>query len=179
MSELPPEAVPEPVPPLEPAPVEPQPVEPQPRRPSFRAGKAFAAFALLIGAQFFAGMGVILVAIIVAVSAGANVGDPQLITTLIQQWDVALIAATALISVVTVFVIARIWAWDLVHDRSDAGLGVRSVPKRTSLIAAALGVGIAAAYFGLMQLVPTIQPRRSVRSRSSQPAVRCNASSSP
>ncbi len=152
MSELPPDAVPEPVPPPEPIP--PEPIELQPARPSFRAGKAFAAFALLIGAQFLAGMGVILIAMIVAVAGGANFGDPQLVTRVMRQWDVPVIAASAFISAISVLVAARIWAWDLVRDRSDAGLGVRSVPKRTWLIAAAAGVGIAAFYFGLIQLVP-------------------------
>jgi membrane protease YdiL (CAAX protease family) len=157
MSELPPDDVPE-LPPQDvpelPPTTEPEPQPEPPPRPSFRAGKASASFALLIAGQFFTGIAVILIALIAAMGTGA-VADSKFVDGLVKRWEVPLIAATVFVSAIVAYVATRIWAWDLVRDRSDEGLGLRRVPRRWLLIAAGTGVAIAFCYFAVaMWLVP-------------------------
>src|SRR5215213_309510 len=121
--ELPPEDVPELPPEVERQP-EPAPEPQPPPRPSFRAGKAFASFALVLGGQFFTGIAVVILALIVAASTGTKFDG------LAGPWEAPTIAATVVISAIMAYVAARIWAWDLVRDRGDGGLGLRRVPHR-------------------------------------------------
>jgi membrane protease YdiL (CAAX protease family) len=152
--ELPPDPIPEPAPPPDVAPL-----PPQPRPPHFGAGKAFASFALMFGAQFFTGLLVIVVAVIVAVAAGENVSGPQFMNKVMRTWDVPLIVGSALVTALTAWVCARIWAWDLVRDRTETGLGLRRVASKWIGIAAATGITVALCYFAVASWLVPFDPK--------------------
>ncbi|MEA2462908.1 MAG: protease family protein [Acidobacteriota bacterium] len=170
MSDLPPDSTPELPPPdvTEPPPTdipelppvtEPEPDPPQPKRASFRAGKAFAAFALTIGGQFFAGIAVMVVALIVAAATGASLGNSKVIERLMKRWEVPLIVASVLFTALMTYVAARIWAWDLVRDRTEAGLGLRRTSRRWILIAVGIGIVVALCFFAVATWLVPFDPK--------------------
>ncbi len=118
----------------------------EPSGPTFGALKATIAFVLLFGAQFFTGAVVIVVATIVALARGRNVNDPGFANQLTGEMMVPLLLAAAVVSSVVVFIVARVWAWHLVGDKSSVGLGMVAPRSRHILSWAAGGAVVAAAY---------------------------------
>jgi membrane protease YdiL (CAAX protease family) len=143
MSEVFPEAAPE----LPPLPEEPP-------RETFTATKAFVTFALVMLGQFIAGFAVILAGMIAGAIAGQNVADSKFIDGLMTKMQAPLLIAVILVSTIVVAVVTRIWAWNLAHDRSDEGLGVRGLPGGVLAVHVAIGFVIALVYLGLSRLIP-------------------------
>ncbi|HYK05644.1 MAG TPA: CPBP family glutamic-type intramembrane protease [Thermoanaerobaculia bacterium] len=156
VTEPPPTDIPELPPVTEP---EPEPEPPQPKRPSFRAGKAFATFALTIAGQFFTGIAVIVIAMLVAAATGAPFADSKFIEGLMKRWEVPLIVATVLVTALMTWVATRIWAWDLFRDRTEAGLGLRRTSSRWTLVGAGTGVAVAFCYFAIATWFVPFDPK--------------------
>lgn len=121
----------------------------------FGALKAAVALVLLVLVQFFTGIAVFIVAMIVAVAQGRDVANRTFANELINEITVPLLLVTALVSTLTVFVIARIWAWQMVRDTSSAGVGLTPATLTQILGWFCAGALVAAIYvFVALRIVP-------------------------
>ncbi|HEY0155842.1 MAG TPA: CPBP family intramembrane glutamic endopeptidase [Thermoanaerobaculia bacterium] len=121
----------------------------------FGAGKAIASFLLLLISQVLVGIAVIVLTLIVAVVRGENIADEQVMGRLLQDTQAVTLLAASIASVLVVYLIARLWAWPLVLDRSANGIGFRPAPYRYVAAAAGVGVVLGVCYLSVVQwLVP-------------------------
>jgi len=125
---------------------------------TFGAAKAFATIALVFLAQTQAGIHVIVVAVIIALGRGENVEDAAFAQTLLSRSMPALLLASALVSAMIVFVIARVWARPILRDTSNAGVGL--VRARLTLMVCWGGAGalLAAAFIAFASWVLPFDP---------------------
>lgn len=123
--------------------------------PRFGAGKAFAAFGLLLAGQFAAGLTVILVATIVALVRGSDPSDPRFMTLVTAQANAPLLLAAGIISTAVVLGVARFWAWPLVTDKGSSGIGLVATSTRNVVAGGFFGAVMAAGYLAVAHwLVP-------------------------
>lgn len=128
--------------------------------PRFGAAKAFAAVGLLLFAQLVAGVWVIVAAMLFSMAGGASVTDTKFMDGLVASSMTPTIGVASLVSMIVAYVIARFWAWHLVIDPTDDGLGVRRVPARRLVLWFLCGAVLAAVYLGATQWLP---PSRDVQ----------------
>ena len=124
-------------------------------KPKFGAALALASYAMLVAAQFLAGVVVMLLGMFVFIARGQDPNGAAFTKELVGQVMVPMLIGAATVSTIVAFVAARVWAWDLVTDRSSSGIGL--VPARREQITAAIFVGVvcAAAYLAVsVWLVP-------------------------
>lgn len=127
----------------------------EPPAPVFGALKAGVAFVLLLLVQFFTGIAVFIVATIVAIAQGRDVADRSFANELLSEITAPLLLVTAIMSTLTVFVIARTWAWHMVRDTSSSGVGVTPAPLTQILSWFCAGAFVAAIYvFVALRIVP-------------------------
>jgi membrane protease YdiL (CAAX protease family) len=121
--------------------------------PKFGAGKAILAFVVLLGAQFVAGVAVMVVAVVMAVFRGRDFSDPKLIGQLTSSTTAALLLVSGAASALAALLVARLWAWELVRDTTEAGLGLKRTSMSHVLRASAVGITLAVAYLSVMTWV--------------------------
>jgi uncharacterized protein len=127
------------------------PIAPKPR---FGAGLALASFGMLVGGQFLTGVFVLTQAMLVWFARGKDPSSAAQMKLLIDQAIVPTLLAAATVSMVTGFVVARLWAWDLVFDRSPEGIGLVRASWRTVAVAAFIGAVASVLYLSSTILVP-------------------------
>lgn len=121
-----------------------------PLKPKFGAGKAILAFFILLGTQFLAGIAVMIAAMIVAVLRGESLTDPSVPNRIASAAAPALLIVSGVASVLAVLMITRLWAWQLVRDTSDAGIGVTRPRRRHLLVASAAGIVLGVSYVSVV-----------------------------
>lgn len=122
---------------------------------SFGAAKASLSFVLLFVSQATAGAVLMVFSVLVAMAKGQDAGDPQFAAQLTRQIMVPLLISGAVVSVVVIFAAARLWAWDLVFDTSNNGIGLTRAARVQLLSWALFGVALAATYLSVGRwLVP-------------------------
>ena len=108
---------------------------------------------MLFVAQSVAGGVVLFTAAVVGVAKGGNPGDPAFVPQLTRQVMVPLLIASGVVSGIVIFVAARLWAWEVVFDRSANGIGLKPV-KREQLFAWSLvGCAVAALFLAVIRWV--------------------------
>jgi membrane protease YdiL (CAAX protease family) len=105
--------------------------------------------AMFLGVQFIAGIVIVIIWIIIAMAHGENPTDPSFAPRLAAKANVSLLLGGGLASALAVFAISRLWAWNLIRDKTNNGVGiVASTTRKTLLwgfIGASLGCGYVAA----------------------------------
>jgi len=121
-------------------------------RPPFTALHALLSFALVFLAQVVAGFGVVFAAVIVKMASGENVSESGAMRQLTESLGIPLLLASAWISAAVLIVVLRAWAWPLVPDRTDEGLGLVAPARNQILALALIGVACAGTYLALISL---------------------------
>jgi len=129
-----------------------------PSSPPFGAGKAFASLGLFLLAQFMVGFVVMIGAILVALASGADPNRPEFTHRVTGSTMVPLLISSAVVSIVMVYAASRLWAWPLVLDRTDRGLGVRPASRRQVALAFLAGVTVSALFVALSRWVVPYDP---------------------
>jgi membrane protease YdiL (CAAX protease family) len=114
--------------------------------PVFGAGKASAAFFLLLLAQVVAAIAVMVAGTIVALIRGQNIADPAFASRLTAATSAPLLIAAAIASTLAVFATARFWAWHIVRDKSSDGIGMTAAPRTQILFWSGAGVLVSMLY---------------------------------
>jgi membrane protease YdiL (CAAX protease family) len=131
---------------------------PPPSTPGFGAGKAFAAFGLFMLAQFAAGIAVGIGTLLYLIVKGVKPQGTAFARDFPQYTTVPTLILGIAVSVVIVYAITRLWAWDLVKDRTDHGLGVRPVPLRQVLLSLLLGIVLSISCSALSAWLAPLDP---------------------
>ncbi|HYR28529.1 MAG TPA: CPBP family intramembrane glutamic endopeptidase [Thermoanaerobaculia bacterium] len=126
-----------------------------PARPTFGAAKAFLAFVLVFAGQAVAGIVLLVFAMAVAMAKGENAGAPAFAGSLTQKIMVPLLISGAAVTIVVIWAVARLWAWDVVLDKTQDGIGLRRAVRSHLLWSSLAGVALAAVYLTVgRSLVP-------------------------
>lgn len=118
-------------------------------KPKFGAALALASFGMLAAAQLLAGVAVLTQAMLVWFARGKDPGSAAAMKLLTDQAMVPTLIAATTVSTIVAFLAARLWAWDLVIDRSPAGIGLTAARRKHVLLAALAGLVAAAVYLSV------------------------------
>ncbi|HEX7151891.1 MAG TPA: CPBP family intramembrane glutamic endopeptidase [Thermoanaerobaculia bacterium] len=121
----------------------PEPPPPPPAPPEFGAGKAILTFVAAMGAQFLAGIGAMIIAVMytLAVNGPKALERPNAIDLLTKQFMPLMLLLAMLATGFAVFICARIFMWGRLRE-----IGVAPAPLGATLGWAVAGVAMAAAY---------------------------------
>jgi membrane protease YdiL (CAAX protease family) len=114
--------------------------------PRFGALHALLSFALVFLAQIIAAFGLIVVVVIVKMALGTNVSDPGAVRELTNSLGAPLLLVSAWSSTAMLVILLRAWAWPLVPDRTQLGLGLFAPTERQLFLLMLAGVACAGAY---------------------------------
>ena len=112
----------------------------------FGALHALLSFALLLVAQFVAGFAVVVVAVVVKMALGENMVEPRAMQDLTASLGAPLLLVSAWGSAAMTILLLRVWAWPLVADRTEHGLGLIAPTERQIFLLIFGGVACAGAY---------------------------------
>ncbi|HJQ38947.1 MAG TPA: CPBP family intramembrane glutamic endopeptidase [Thermoanaerobaculia bacterium] len=90
--------------------------------------------------QLAVGIAIGIVVLVYVIATGMNPQSPAYAQQFARAVILPMMISGIGISVVMAYAVTRLWAWDLVRDRTDHGLGVRPVPRRHILISILLGI---------------------------------------
>lgn len=128
--------------------------------PQFGAAKAFAAFGLLMLAQLVMGIAIGVAVLVYMIASGFEPQGRAFAQHFPQYATVPTLIGGIAISVLMVYAITRLWAWDLVKDRTDNGVGVRPVPRLVILISLLLGIVLCISWSVLSAWLVPFEPSK-------------------
>jgi membrane protease YdiL (CAAX protease family) len=129
-----------------------------PLKSRFGAGKATLSFLALLLAQIVTGIAVVFVAMAMALLRGEKIGDPTLVERVSSSATPALLILSGVVSALAALALARLWAWPLVRDTSEAGLGLTSARRHHIVFSAGAGVVIGALFLSVVTWVVPQDP---------------------